>query len=956
MGDFNNINSKQYIYIKGARIHNLKNVTIKIPKNKLIVFTGISGSGKSSLVFDTIYAESQRQYVNSLDSYSRQFMNIKTKSLVDGMIGLTPAISINQKNENVNPRSTTGTVSEIYDYLRVFFAKIGVPYCYKHNIKIDSLSLVNLSDIIIQKYYKRTISCYSPIEIKTTENINDLVHKLVNEGFTKILVENEVYELHPKIKINFSNSREIKVLIHEFTINNNDEETQEIVYDALEICLHWSNGKVEIICDKKNDIYTTNNRCTVCDLQFPKIGPNLFSFNSSYGACEICSGIGVIYDINPKLLFDYEKTISEGGIEFFKNYVGTENIWWQEIIILCKHYKISLNTKMRNLTNENVDIILNGSKEPITFFINKNNKPFLKRTKIIEGVGAKIKRLHEETSSELTQSYYYSFMSEIECNGCKGGRLNKFALNVYVNKKNIYDLCKMEIDILYKYFDKLKLKNNDTPIVKNLISEVKQRLDCMKKIGLNYLTLSRVTKSLSGGEYQRLRLSKQIKTFLTGITYVLDEPSIGLHQKDNIKLIELLKSIRDIGNTIIVVEHDEEMIRSADWVVDMGLYAGKYGGNIIVEGKVNKLLKSKESITAKYLNKVEKITRPKIATIKKLNNYIELVNCFENNLKNINVKIPLSKFVCITGISGSGKSTLINEILVNSIKHKLNQKVKSIGLHKRIKNWYKIKKVISISQKSIGKSIRSTSATYVGVFGYIRELFARLELAKYNGFDASYFSFNTNKGKCSKCNGHGNIKISMLFMPDETVVCSQCKGKRYKKKVLSIKYKGKSIFDILNMTVKESLLFFKSKSRIKKYLIELDKVGLNYVKLNQPTTQLSGGEAQRLKLATYLIKKEIDENTLITIDEPTTGLHFYDISKLIHVFQEIIERRASLIVIEHNLDIIKNADYIIDLGPGGGRHGGKVIAKGSIKEFLKYDTYTSKYLRMKIEDDNIDIN
>lgn len=941
--------NNNFIKIKHAAVHNLKNINLTLPKNKFIVFSGVSGSGKSSLAFDTIYAEGQRRYVESLSSYARQFLGVANKPNVEYIEGLSPAISIDQKNSNYNPRSIVGTITEIYDYLRVMFARIGVPYCINGHGIIKTQTKAQIFNYINVTFNNSPITLLSPVVIEKKGTHSHKILKMINEGFSRLYIDNQIVKIDSNIELDKNKRHSIYIIIDRFTLDNSEDSNIRLT-EAIEACSKYSNGIINVLDFKENiHVYSEKHSCSKCDYSISELQPRLFSFNSPLGACNNCEGLGIVYDINKNLLFNYEKSILDGGIEYYKNFVDSENMLWQEFKILCDHYKININVPLKKLSSKQINIILNGSDKPISYTIyNYKSHNEYKKLDYIEGVAKKIKRLYNETTSDTARSYYQSFLSEIKCQICDGNRLNSTALSVKINNYNIFDLCNISVKNLAIFLKKMKVTNFQSQIISNLLLEIISKVDFLVNVGLSYLTLSRTSSTLSGGEFQRIRLATQIGSRLTGVLYVLDEPSIGLHQKDNVKLINILKNIRDLGNTLIVVEHDEETIMDADYLVELGPDAGINGGTVVDSGTVSQVCKNNISYTAKFLNGELSINRNRSIKKVKKDNVIKIIGARENNLKNINVDIPLNMLVCVTGVSGSGKSTLLKSILYNGLKRLFKEKVAWVGKHTRIENYQLLNKVILVSQQSIGKTSRSNPATYVKVFDEIRYLYSMTKMAKERGYTPGKFSFNMPSGRCDKCNGKGELRISMLFMADVFIKCDECQGKRYKKEVLQVHYREKNIFDVLEMTVDDAYVFFKSHPKISKKLLVMKKVGLGYIKLNQPAPHLSGGESQRVKLSYYLLKPSTGK-TLYILDEPTTGLHFQDISKLIDVLYEMVNRNDSIIIIEHNLDMIKMADYIIDLGPEGGEEGGKVIAKGNPYEIIDKNTYTGQFLKSKIE-------
>ncbi|MFW6220441.1 MAG: excinuclease ABC subunit UvrA [Nanoarchaeota archaeon] len=924
------------LIIKRAREHNLKNINVEIPRNKLVVITGLSGSGKSTLAFDTIYAEGQRRYVESLSSYARQFLGLMNKPDVDSIEGLSPAISIDQKTTSKNPRSTVGTVTEIYDYLRLLFARVGDAYCPLHNIKIES----NSPEKIKESIKKNTdIIVYAPIVRQKKGTYEKLIEDIQKDGFMTVRVNNKEYSTNEKIPLERYKKHDIDILIDE--LNTSDESR---LIESLELALKKSKGLV-IIKEKKGSekLYSQNFACPICNFSFEELQPRMFSFNSPFGACEVCHGLGIKMEFDPDLIIpDKNKSIADGAIMIYRNAIDG----WRGQMIgnIAKNFGFSILTPIKDLTKEQFDILMYGSDKEIKFTYNsRNSNTSWNSVNTWEGLIPQSERLYQQTESDYRRNELEKFMRVLKCPRCNGKRLNEKALAVKIDNMSIIDVTNLSILNSIKFFLKLKLSKTKEKIAKQVLKEINSRLDFLKKVGLDYLTLSRSASTLSGGEAQRIRLATQIGSSLTGVLYVLDEPSIGLHQRDNQKLIDTLKNLRDQENSVIVVEHDEDTILASDFVIDIGPYAGVNGGEIVATGTPSEIRKNKNSLTAKYLNSELKIDIPK--TRRKSNEFIKIIGANENNLKNIDVKIPLSTLCLITGVSGSGKSTLIYEILYKAMMKKLHNSKEIPGKHKEILFDSNIDKVIIIDQSPIGKTPRSNPATYTKVFDEIRSLFSQTKDAKLKGYKQGRFSFNVSGGRCENCHGDGVIKIEMNFLPDVYVECEECKGKRYNKETLEIKFKNKNISDVLNMSVDEAYEFFVNIPRLKKKLETLKRVGLGYVKLGQSSTTLSGGEAQRIKITRELSKRSTGK-TLYLLDEPTTGLHFHDVKKLIKVLNDLTDKKNTVIVIEHNLDVIKSADYIIDIGPEGGEFGGEIIATGTPEELIKNKkSYTSKYLK-----------
>ena len=934
--------SNENIVIKGARVNNLKNIDITLPRNKLIVMTGLSGSGKTSLAFDTIYAEGQRRYVESLSSYARQFLGGIEKPDVDLIEGLSPSIAIDQKTTSNNPRSTVGTITEIYDYLRLLYARCGTAYCPNHNEPIKAMSVPSMVEKVKSYPLNSRIEILANVVTNRKGTFKDYFDKLKNEGYLRVYVDNEIRTLDEEIVLDKNKRHDIDVVVDRIVIKDNIETR---LNDSIELALKLADGTCVIKNGAEKELLSSNFACPKCGFTVPKLEPRLFSFNSPLGACDLCKGLGVTTEVDVDYLMpDKSLSINEGGIRYYKNIVNTSNIEWQNFHALLKHYKISLDKPLNKMTKREMDIILYGSDESIKFDILSSGGNKYSKNQVIEGVKSLIERRYEETTSKMSKEWYYSYMVESICPKCNGARLNDQVLAIKINDKNIYEFTKMSIGEAYKFIDDLKLSKSQQEIARLLLQEIKSRLRFLIDVGLDYLTLDRIAGSLSGGEAQRIRLATQIGSTLTGVLYVLDEPSIGLHQRDNGKLIQTLKKMRDLGNTVIVVEHDEETMMESDYIVDVGPGAGKDGGNIVFFGTPKEILESKDSITGMYLSGRKKIEVPN-SRRKGNGKELKVIGASEHNLKNIDVSFPLGKFICVTGVSGSGKSTLVNEILTKGVMKNLNRVRIKPGAHKKINGLKNIDKIVAISQDPIGRTPRSNPATYTGVFDDIRDLFASTPDAKERGFDKSRFSFNVEGGRCSACYGDGVKKISMLFVPDVYVECEECHGKRYNGETLEVKYKGKSIYDVLKMNVKEALEFFKNHPKIRNKLQTLYDVGLGYVELGQSATTLSGGEAQRVKLASELQKKATGK-TLFVLDEPTTGLHMADVSKLITIINRIVDNGDTVVVIEHNLDMIKCADYIIDLGKEGGENGGELITCGTPEEVAECaDSYTGIYLK-----------
>ena len=928
------------IIVKGARENNLKNIDIEIPKNKLVVMTGVSGSGKSSLAFDTIYAEGQRRYVESLSSYARQFLGGTDKANVDSIEGLSPSISIDQKTTNKNPRSTVATVTEIYDYFRLLYARIGVPYCPKHKIPIKSQSIEEMTNKVFDLEIGSKLEILSPVVYGEKGAHEKVLDDLRKKGFTRVRVNGENRDLSEDIKLEKNKKDTILVVVDRIVLRDEDRSR---IFDSLETASKLSNGRVVInVIGDKEFVMSEHYACPECDFSLPELEPRLFSFNAPYGACPECKGLGVKQNISIDLIIpDKSKSILDGAI---KPLNLDQNIYLTNILTVAKYYNIDLNIPVKDMNKEDLEIILYGTNELINFeYVSKNgNKRYTKD--FYEGFVNNLERRYIETSSNWIREWIEGYMVETSCPKCKGARLNKDVLSVLVGKKNIYELTCMSISDLIVFFDNLKLNKEQTKISELIIKEIKSRLNFLNNVGLSYLTLNRSASTLSGGESQRIRLATQIGSRLSGVLYVLDEPSIGLHQKDNERLINSLKEMRDLGNTLIVVEHDEDTMRAADYLIDIGPKAGENGGYVVAAGTPEEVMKNDNSITGRYLSGKENILVPKN---RRSGNglFIDIRGAKENNLKNINVKIPLNTLTVVTGVSGSGKSTLVNEILYKTLRKELYNSKDIPGKVKEIKGLNNIDKVVDITQDPIGRTPRSNPATYVGVFDDIRDVFAEMKESKIKGYSKSRFSFNVKGGRCEACSGDGVKKIEMHFLPDVYVPCDVCHGTRYNSETLSIKFKGKSIADVLEMRVSEALEFFSNVPKVRDKLQMLVDVGLSYVKLGQSAPTLSGGEASRVKLAKELQKKPTGKSLFI-LDEPTTGLHVDDIKKLLVILNRIVDNGDTVLIIEHNLDVIKVADYLIDLGPDGGSGGGRVLVTGTPEKVSKCkESYTGEFLK-----------
>lgn len=932
------------LIIRGARENNLKNINIDIPKNKLVIMTGLSGSGKTSLAFDTIYAEGQRRYVESLSAYARQFLGNMEKPDVDAIEGLSPAIAIDQKTTSNNPRSTVGTVTEIYDYLRLLYARVGKAYCPKHDVVIESQTIKQMADTIDQYADGDRLMVVARVVKRKKGTFKDYFADLLKDGYLRVVVDGQNYMLDEEIELDKNKKHDIDVVIDRII---KKEGYRSRLVDSLEVGLKLTGGEVIVqnLTTKTEELFSEHLACPICGFSVPKLEPRLFSFNNPLGACPDCRGLGIKNEVDDDLLIpDWSKSINEGGLRYFKTAVGTNRIEWQRFLILCKKYKIDLDKPLKDFTKQELSYILDGSREPISYEIVSDSGNVSRTTKFIEGVRTLIARRYEETTSKWSKEWYASFMSEHTCPTCKGRRLNDQVLSVRVGGLNIAEFTEQSIRDALHFIQNIKLTDYEMNIARLVVKEINDRLTFLNNVGLGYLTLARRAGGLSGGEAQRIRLATQIGTRLTGVLYVLDEPSIGLHQRDNEKLIKSLQDIRDLGNSVLVVEHDEDTMRASDFIVDIGPGAGVHGGQVICAGTPEEVMNCKDSITGQYLSGNRKIEVPQKR--RKGNGlFIEVKGAKEHNLKNINVKFPLGKFNVVTGVSGSGKSTLVNDILGKSLMRYVYQSKERPGLHKEILGIENIDKVIEVSQDPIGRTPRSNPVTYTGVFDDIRDLFAQTNEAKMRGYDKGRFSFNVKGGRCEACQGDGLKKISMHFLPDVYVPCEQCEGKRYNEETLQVTYKDKNIYDVLEMTVEEALDFFDNLPKIRNKIQTLYDVGLGYIKLGQSATTLSGGEAQRVKLASELQKKSTGK-TVYILDEPTTGLHSHDVARLIDVLQRIVDQGDTIIVIEHNLDVIKVADHIIDLGPEGGAGGGTIVVTGTPEKVAKCEkSYTGQFLQ-----------
>ncbi len=936
------------IVIKGAKEHNLKNIDITIPKDKLVVITGLSGSGKSSLAFDTLYAEGQRRYVESLSSYARQFLGIMDKPNVESIEGLSPAISIDQKTTSKNPRSTVGTVTEIYDYIRLLYARIGVPYCPKCGKKIEKQTIDQIVDSIMKLEEGTKIQILAPVIRGKKGEYKKLIENYQKEGFVRARIDGVVQELTDDIDIDRKKKHDIDIVIDRLVIK---EDIRSRLTESIETAMKYADNLVRVdIVGGKERLYSGNYACPDCGISFEELSPRMFSFNNPMGACPECTGIGYLMKMDEDLIIPDKNLTLYNGVKAFgaSTMKKGETMAKMYFEAIGKHYGVDISKPIKDLPRKFLDKILYGTGDELIDF--EYSSPFgtRKMKTAFEGVIPTLERRHRETKSQGMMQFYEMYMSEAECPTCHGARLKPESLAVKVGDKNINELTDMPIIHIKEYINSLAISEKDSIIADQILKELNKRLQFLIDVGLDYLTLSRSAATLSGGESQRIRLATQIGSGLTGVMYILDEPSIGLHQRDNDKLIATLKKLRDLGNSVIVVEHDTDTMYAADQVIDIGPGAGVHGGNVMAQGTAEEISKVKDSITGQYLSGRKQIKVPKHRR-KLTGKYLEIVKATEHNLKNISVKIPLGQFVCVTGVSGSGKSTLVNEVLFKNVNKILNKSNDRAGKCKEIKGIENIDKVINIDQSPIGRTPRSNPATYTGVFDFIRDIFATTNEAKMRGYEKGRFSFNVEGGRCEACHGDGIIKIEMNFLSDVYVPCEVCKGKRYNRETLEVKYKGKSIADVLDMTVEEALTFFENVPRIKQKIQTLYDVGLGYIKLGQPSTTLSGGEAQRIKLATELSKRSTGK-TLYILDEPTTGLHIDDVHRLVDILQRLADNGNTVLVIEHNLDLIKTCDYIIDLGPEGGDKGGEIIAVGTPEKIcLNERSYTGKFLKPYLE-------
>ena len=936
---------KEEIYIKGARVHNLKDITLHIPRNRLVVITGVSGSGKSSLAFDTIYAEGQRRYVESLSAYARQFIGVMEKPDVDFIEGLSPAIAIDQKSASKNPRSTVGTMTEIYDYLRLLFARVGIPHCPYDDTPIKKQSPDEIVSQIMSRVVGRKIEILAPVVRGRKGEYKALLEKYIKKGYARVKIDRVMYSLDESIELDKNKKHDIDLVVDRVKV---EEDEKSRIEDSVELALTEGEGvmKVFVIDDNEEQLFSEKLACPVCGFSMEEIEPRLFSFNSPFGACPECTGLGFKIEPDPDLIVrDWNLSLTEGAIEI-PGFRGIDTFSQQVILDTARAYQMDTFKPMKKLTEDELNVIMYGTEGKIpVHFTNKDGRTYDFKVHF-EGVIPLLMRRYSETTSEMMREEYEKFMRRIECPVCHGKRLKREALAVTILDMNIADLTALSIEKTYEFFERLpeKLTEKEKLISHQVLKEISNRLKFLLDVGLGYLSLSRPSETLAGGEAQRIRLATQVGSKLVGVLYVLDEPSIGLHSRDNEKLLNTLKELRDLGNTVLVVEHDEKTIRNADFIVDVGPGAGVEGGYVVATGNLNDILEEPKSLTGKYLKGELVIPVPK----KRRNSngeYVALSGVSEHNLKNIDVKFPLHTFICITGVSGSGKSSLIQDVLWKALKKEIYNSKEEPGKYEKIEGVNFVDKVVIVDQSPIGRTPRSNPATYTGVFTPIREIFASLPESRAKGYKAGRFSFNVHGGRCEACEGNGFIKVEMQFLPDVYVPCEVCHGKRYNRETLEMKYKGKNIADVLDMTVSEALEFFENIPEIKRKLSLLNDVGLGYIKLGQSALTLSGGEAQRVKLSSELQKRGTGR-TIYFLDEPTTGLHFADVHKLIDVLNRLVERGNTVVIIEHNLDVVKSADYIIDLGPEGGEKGGYVVATGTPEEIIKKPlSYTGQYLK-----------
>lgn len=932
------------IIIKGARQHNLRNIDVEIPRDKLVVITGLSGSGKSSLAFDTIYAEGQRRYVESLSAYARQFLGQMDKPDVDSIEGLSPAISIDQKTTSRNPRSTVGTITEIYDYLRLLYARIGNPHCPNCGKPISRQTVQQIIDQLLTLAEGTRIQVLAPVVRGRKGEHKKVLESIRREGFVRIRVDGELHEVTDPLNLDKNKKHTIEIVVDRIVIRS---DIHSRLTDSVETALQYGEGIVVVdVIGQEELLFSEHFACVDCGISMEELTPRMFSFNSPYGACPECDGLGSKLEIDPDLVVDYDLSLSEGALIPWRS---SKSQWLEAILdAVCREYRIDPEQPLKELPPESVDVLLYGIDEAVSFEYTNRQEQTRMYSSVYEGLIPFLNRRYRESTSDWARQELEQYMSENTCTACKGRRLRPEVLGVTVGGKNIMEVSALSVRDSLAFFEQLELSEVDLMIGRQIIKEIEERLRFLDNVGLDYLTLDRAAATLSGGEAQRIRLATQIGSSLIGVLYILDEPSIGLHQRDNQRLLDTLKHLRDLGNTLIVVEHDEDTMRAADWIIDIGPGAGAHGGEVVAAGDYDAICASENSLTGQYLSGKKQIPVPKVRR-KPNGKSIKVIGAKENNLRNIDVEFPLGVFICVTGVSGSGKSTLVNEILYKQLAHVLYRSTQRAGSHDRIEGIEHIDKVINIDQSPIGRTPRSNPATYTGTFDYIRELFSMTPEAKIRGYKPGRFSFNVKGGRCEACRGDGIIKIEMHFLPDVYVPCEVCKGSRYNRETLEVRYRGKSIADVLNLTVDEAVELFQSIPKIHRKLQTLKDVGLGYIKLGQPATQLSGGEAQRVKLATELSRRS-NGKTLYILDEPTTGLHFQDIRKLLEVLQRLVEAGDTVLVIEHNLDVIKCADYIIDLGPEGGERGGMVIAAGTPEEIAANPhSYTGHYLKAVLQ-------
>ncbi len=934
-------NQNNFINIQGARENNLKNINISIPRKKLVVITGMSGSGKSSLAYNTIYAEGQRRYVESLSAYARQFLGIMDKPKVDNIDGLSPAISIEQKVTSRNPRSTVGTITEIHDYLRLLYARVGTQFCYRCNRPVENQTIDKIIDSILALPEGKKIQVLSPVVRGRKGQFKELFKSISNQGFVRIRINKEEHNLPLDFELNKNKKHNIDVVVDRLVIK---DKVKERLTSSVELALKLGNGLLKIETDKEKIIFNENYSCTKCDLSFESLEPRMFSFNSPFGACKKCSGLGTEMSMDPDLIVqDKTKSILKGCILPLGE--QPRGGWWGTLLKnLAREHQFSFTIPWNSLDQDVKDIILYGTKKKKISRANKKSQFFGENKTRFEGVIPNLERRYSQTTSRKMREWIEKFMAIQPCSSCNGGRLNKSNLSVRIDNLNISDISELTISKLSSFVDTLKFEKQKKSVAHPIIKEISVRLSFLIDVGLEYLTLSRKAGTLSGGEAQRIKLATQIGSRLVGVLYILDEPTIGLHQRDNRRLINTLKGLRDLGNTVIVVEHDKEIMLESDYIVDIGPGAGENGGYIIAEGSPEKIKKNKRSLTGQYLSNRKEIKFPAKNNLLNLK-HIELNGASGNNLKNVNLKLPIGNFICITGVSGSGKSSLINQTLFPALSYEFNRTITKPLQFKSLKGTLHLDKVINIDQSPIGKTPRSNPATYTGLFTHIRELFTQIPESKVRGYKPGRFSFNVKGGRCENCQGGGLIKIEMHFLPDMYIRCDECQGKRYNRDTLEILYKGKNISDILSMSVEKALIFFKNHNQIKRKLQTLVSVGLGYITLGQQATTLSGGEAQRVKLSSELSKIGTGR-TLYILDEPTTGLHFEDVKMLLSVLHSLVNKGNTVLIIEHNLDVIKTADWVIDLGPEGGSGGGNIIAEGHPKAISKTKTHTGKYLKL----------